>query len=1606
MYFARSRKNNSSVPSLLVVFVIAIILPAVVFCTPSFAQGSKRASTYDAVEEKDKDRPDLRDRWMMRGRSAPPGQSAAALRVKAHQQKMAMRAEAAKEAARRSALAAPVAPGSGTPWVPLGPAPLVSDQDFYGTVGGRATAVAVDPSDTTGNTVYVAAASGGVWKSTNAASSPASNATWTALTDQQASLVNGAVSVKSDGSVVLVGTGEPDSALDSYYGVGILRSTNHGASWNLISTATGNDPSLSFAGLGFAKFAWSTSPTTTVVAATATTAKGSDEGEITSATSRGLYYSPDSGQTWTFEVPQDSGVAISPASISATDVLYNAAAGKFFAAIRYHGLYSSTNGQTWSRLTNQPNPLQLSTTNCPSLIPSAGSTCPLYRGQLAVVPGRNEMYFWFVSLDTSDNVIDEGIYQSLDGGNTWQPIDETGIANCGDPGNNGCGVDQGYYNLEIAALPNGAATDLYAGAVNLFKCTLTGGAICATIDTNYPNQWINLTHVYGCSSIAGVHPDEHGLDFIPVSGHEIMYFANDGGVYRTLDGLTKLVSGTCGVANGFDNLNASSVAGGTIGSLTQFVSFSQHPSDQNTILGGTQDNGSPATSSALGSTQWTTVNGGDGGYNAISPSSPTLWYTSNPYVNIYSCASGIDCASQTFSLTVSSAEVGGDYGAFYTPYILDPQNPTEMLVGTCRLWRGAPTVPPSSFSALSVDFDTLANSTCTGDEINLVSGLAEGGPAAGGLSTTVYATTEGTGPNAAPPSGGEVWVTTNAGITPMSNVTASINSSNYTISSVAMDTSDATGATAYVGIMGFNVSHVFKTTNAGSTWSDWSGTGGTALPSAPVNALLVDSSAGTVYAGTDVGVFASSTSSASWSEVGTPSQPGNSGYLPNVPVTAIHMFSFDGTRKLRVSTYGRGIWEYAIAIAPDYSNVISNTPLTTFPGETAAFSGVLKALDGYSSAVKLTCTGNPPTICSFNPTPVTPTSTGASYTLTTGSSVGDYSFNAHAVGTDSYAITHDAAVTLHVVDFNLSAPSPNTLTVQQGGVSSSATFQVSASGSFSGTVSLSCPAGLPTGAACVFSPSSSVTPTASAPVTVTMSVSANANTPAGGPATITLAANVSGAPAAKTQAFSLTVTAIAPDFSLAVTATPNSTVPGQNLVWSGTLAALHGYSGTVNLSCTGTPPATCVPNPSSLAPTTAGAAFNVTVGNVLPGAFSFNIHGTDGTLTHNQAVSLSVNTDVTWTDSGNSSVTVLAGQSATYTFSAAPVGGSTFTGVVNFACSNLPALTSCTFNPASISPGAGATNVTLTIATTGPNQGTESTERKRGRSAAFQEMHDHTEPPTLNTSAIRGITLAWWLTIPVAGALFAGIARRKPSRKNSIASCALALAWLSLLAACSLGGSSSTGGATVVVSPTSAVVPVGAPPESQLQFSATVINGSNQAVTWAVNGAGSINANGLYTAPTTLPGSASVTITATSSLASTPGTATVTLTGPLIEVTVSPTAATIYANEAGNLWPPSATQQQFSATLSNSTDQTVTWAVLGAPANGTIDSNGLYSAPAAVPNPSSITVTASSAQVANAGTAIVSIVPATPVGTYSNIQVSATAAGGTAHSDPVTLTVE
>lgn len=178
------------------------------------------------------------------------------------------------------------------------------------------------------------------------------------------------------------------------------------------------------------------------------------------------------------------------------------------------------------------------------------------------------------------------------------------------------------------------------------------------------------------------------------------------------------------------------------------------------------------------------------------------------------------------------------------------------------------------------------------------------------------------------------------------------------------------------------------------------------------------------------------------------------------------------------------------------------------------------------------------------------------------------------------------------------------------------------------------------------------------------------------------------------------------------------------------------------------------------------------------------------------------------------------------------------------------------------------------------------------------------------------------------------------------------------------GQARQTSAISVTVTPSSASVQV----STMKQFTATVSNSTNQAVTWTAS-AGIISATGLYTAPASVPSPATVTIQAISQAdTSAKGTASVTITAPPpVTVTVSPSSASVQVS----------TTKQFTATVNNSSDQSVTWSVTG---GGTITSGGLYTAPASVPS-GAVTVQATSVASPTAtGSASVTVTnPALPV---------------------------
>src|SRR5207249_1266161 len=138
-----------------------------------------------------------------------------------------------------SPLAAPVLLPTAS-WVDLGPSGvpasgLVVNESTAGTTGtifsGRTTAIAVGPNCSLAScTVFIGAAGGGVWKTSNAL---AATLSWTQVSDGQipSNAIGSIVFDPNDGSgnTLYVGTGEPNGSSDSEAGVGLYKSTDGGA---------------------------------------------------------------------------------------------------------------------------------------------------------------------------------------------------------------------------------------------------------------------------------------------------------------------------------------------------------------------------------------------------------------------------------------------------------------------------------------------------------------------------------------------------------------------------------------------------------------------------------------------------------------------------------------------------------------------------------------------------------------------------------------------------------------------------------------------------------------------------------------------------------------------------------------------------------------------------------------------------------------------------------------------------------------------------------------------------------------------------------------------------------------------------------------------------------------------------------------------------------------------------------------------------------------------------------------------------------------------------------------------------------------------------------
>jgi photosystem II stability/assembly factor-like uncharacterized protein len=253
---------------------------------------------------------------------------------------------------------------------------------------GRIVGIAVDPKDK--NRYYVAAASGGVWKTIN------NGTTWTPVFDGEGSYSIGVVVLDPKNPLtVWVGTGENNSQRSVSYGNGVYRSDDGGRSWKNVGLKTSEH---------IGRIAIDPRDSNTVYVAAQGPLWGAG-GE------RGLYKTTDNGKTWNqiLKIGENTGVTDVVIDPNNPDTLYAAAYQRrrhVFTMINggpESALYKSTDaGATWTKLTRG--------------LP----TSDMGRIGLAISPvDTNVIYATIEAADKKG-----GIFRSTDRGGNWERRNE------------------------------------------------------------------------------------------------------------------------------------------------------------------------------------------------------------------------------------------------------------------------------------------------------------------------------------------------------------------------------------------------------------------------------------------------------------------------------------------------------------------------------------------------------------------------------------------------------------------------------------------------------------------------------------------------------------------------------------------------------------------------------------------------------------------------------------------------------------------------------------------------------------------------------------------------------------------------------------------------------------------------------------------------------------------------------------------------------------------------------------------------------------------------------------------------------------------------------
>ena len=340
-------------------------------------------------------------------------------------------------------------------WTAVGPAAITG-------ASGQVSAIAVDPSDASGNTVYVAGASGGIWKTTDFLTTNPSGPTYVPLTDfgpssgiNISSIAIFPVNDNPNQSVIIAGTGSVTGGEGhtSTTGVGFLISTDGGTTWNVYDSTDNVDSNgnllaidsvtrnRDFVGMNVNKVV--VDPKLTPNGQIIIYAAVSGTPVNTSSPGPGIWRSEDSGKTWQLMfagnatdvvLDADSGVPINPDVSSATGNLQVVFAG--FEAPgtggTAQGVYMSPNqGQVWNLMAgNVGNPLVIDTLTGKNVNPDESPNPNGGGGRIVLsVPAptdnavENAFYAgWLYAAVATPSGGYDGLFMTKDFGQNWVEV--------------------------------------------------------------------------------------------------------------------------------------------------------------------------------------------------------------------------------------------------------------------------------------------------------------------------------------------------------------------------------------------------------------------------------------------------------------------------------------------------------------------------------------------------------------------------------------------------------------------------------------------------------------------------------------------------------------------------------------------------------------------------------------------------------------------------------------------------------------------------------------------------------------------------------------------------------------------------------------------------------------------------------------------------------------------------------------------------------------------------------------------------------------------------------------------------------------------------------